>query len=67
MRTWRKSSRSNDPAIAACVEVASLDDGIGLRDSKLVREGRYVGRVLNVSSSAFEGLVNDIKNGRYAL
>jgi hypothetical protein len=34
MPIWRKSSRSNDPAIAACVEVAAVGTGRAVRDSK---------------------------------
>jgi hypothetical protein len=31
---WRKSSRSNDPTIGACVEVAAIEDARAVRDSK---------------------------------
>ncbi|MEU8342114.1 DUF397 domain-containing protein [Spirillospora sp. NPDC048832] len=31
---WRKSSRSSDGTSGQCVEVARLDNAIGLRDSK---------------------------------
>ena len=32
--TWRKSRRSSDPEIGACVEVADLGTGTAVRDSK---------------------------------
>ena len=32
--TWRKASRSSDPSIAACVEIAAIDDRRAVRDSK---------------------------------
>ncbi|MCW2916943.1 MAG: hypothetical protein JWN52_5011 [Actinomycetia bacterium] len=31
---WRKASRSSDPSIAACVEIAAIDDRRAVRDSK---------------------------------
>lgn len=31
--TWRKTRRSNDQG-GACVELAALNEGIGVRDSK---------------------------------
>ena len=34
MPAWRKSSRSSDPAIAACVEVAAIAGERAVRDSK---------------------------------
>ncbi|MBC6459872.1 DUF397 domain-containing protein [Actinomadura sp. HBU206391] len=34
MPAWRKSSRSSDPAIAACVEVAAIGEERAVRDSK---------------------------------
>lgn len=32
--TWRKSTRSNDPDIGACVEVAAIGQDRAVRDSK---------------------------------
>jgi hypothetical protein len=52
---WRKSSRSSGNG-GACVEVASLDPGIGLRDSK-----NPDGPKLVVSRNAFAALVADLK------
>ncbi|GAA2088302.1 DUF397 domain-containing protein [Actinomadura alba] len=34
MPAWRKSRRSSDPAIAACVEVATIGEDRAVRDSK---------------------------------
>ncbi|MEV4000842.1 DUF397 domain-containing protein [Actinomadura sp. NPDC049753] len=31
--TWRKASRSNDQG-GACIELAALAEGVGVRDSK---------------------------------
>ncbi|TDE27870.1 DUF397 domain-containing protein [Actinomadura sp. 6K520] len=53
--TWRKSSRSSGNG-GNCVEVASLDSGIGLRDSK-----NPDGPKLVVSRNAFAALVADLK------
>lgn len=67
MPKWRKSSRSSDPQGLACVEVAGLDGNVGVRDSTQVEKGENTSPVLNVSVSAFGGLLRDIKNGQYAL
>lgn len=53
--TWRKSSRSSGNG-GACVEVAGLESGIGLRDSK-----NPDGPKLVVSRGAFASLVADLK------
>ncbi|GAA0563393.1 DUF397 domain-containing protein [Actinomadura livida] len=52
---WRKSSRSSGNG-GACVEVADLASGIGLRDSK-----NPDGPKLVVSRDAFAALVANLK------
>ena len=52
---WRKSSRSSGNG-GACVEVAQLPQGIGVRDSK-----NPDGAKLVVSRDAFAALVADLK------
>jgi hypothetical protein len=52
---WRKSSRSNAQG-GDCVEVASLTETIGLRDSKNTTAGHQT-----VSREAFARLVKRIK------
>lgn len=49
---WRKSSRSSDGTSGQCVEVARLDNAIGLRDSKAPSHGHLV-----LPAEAFAGLV----------
>ncbi|GGT62730.1 DUF397 domain-containing protein [Actinomadura citrea] len=49
---WRKSSRSSDGTSGQCVEVAQLDDAIGLRDSKAPSSGH-----LSLTIGSFAGLV----------
>lgn len=49
---WRKSSRSSDGTSGQCVEVAQLDDAIGLRHSKDPSSGH-----LSVSLHSFASLV----------
>ena len=59
MRTdWRKSSRSGAINDEACVEVAELFDGVGIRDSKDPEGGRLI-----VSGDAFGSLLQRIKEG----
>ncbi|TDE33650.1 DUF397 domain-containing protein [Actinomadura sp. 6K520] len=53
---WRKSSRSSDGTSGQCVEVARLDDAIGLRDSKAPSSGH-----LSLSSESFAALVASVK------
>lgn len=55
---WRKSSRSGAINDEACVEVAELIDGVGIRDSKDPEGGR-----LTVSGDAFGSLLRRIKDG----
>ncbi|WP_106399423.1 DUF397 domain-containing protein [Actinocorallia populi] len=58
MIKWRKSSYTGGGSDEACVEVASLREGIGLRDSK----NRDLGK-LEVRREAFAGLVARVKRG----
>lgn len=55
---WRKSSRSGAINDEACVEVAGLIQGVGIRDSKDPEGGR-----LAVSGDVFGGLLQRIKEG----
>jgi Domain of unknown function (DUF397) len=54
---WRKSSRSTTQG-GACVEVASLPEAIGVRDSKNPDAGN-----LTISPEAFGTLVRRVKRG----
>ncbi|WP_341770363.1 DUF397 domain-containing protein [Actinomadura bangladeshensis] len=53
--TWRKSRRSNDQE-GACVEVAALLTGVGVRDSK-----DPDGPKLLLTPTTFRALLTDIK------
>lgn len=53
---WRKSTRSGNSSDEACVEVARLTGGVGVRDSKNPRGGHQT-----VSHAAFAELVRKIK------
>lgn len=53
---WRRSTRS-DTSGNACVEVAALPGGIGIRDSKNPVSGHHT-----ISRETFGGLVESIKN-----
>jgi hypothetical protein len=55
---WRKSSYTGSGNDEACVEVASLGEGIGLRDSKNRDKER-----LEVGRQAFACLVAQVKRG----
>ncbi|MES9539937.1 MULTISPECIES: DUF397 domain-containing protein [unclassified Actinomadura] len=55
---WRKSSFSGGATDEACVEVAGLIDGVGIRDSKDPDGGRLI-----VSGDAFGSLLQRIKEG----
>lgn len=56
--TWRKSSYSGD--YGDCVEVATLTDGAGVRDSKAPEAGR-----VRVSDSGWRSFLSQVKAGRY--
>ncbi|WP_433462768.1 DUF397 domain-containing protein [Spirillospora sp. CA-128828] len=62
MIEWRKSSRSGGVNDNACVEVARLGDGIGVRDSKAPDGPR-----LGFSSRDFGGLLTRIRTGELDL
>ncbi|MEV3923851.1 DUF397 domain-containing protein [Actinomadura coerulea] len=55
---WRKSSYSGGATDEACVELAALPDGVGVRDSRDPEGGR-----LTVSGDAFGSLLRRIKEG----
>ncbi|MEU8304637.1 DUF397 domain-containing protein [Actinomadura sp. NPDC048955] len=55
---WRKSSHSGGATDEACVELAALPEGVGVRDSKDPEGGR-----LTVGGEAFESLLRRIKDG----
>jgi uncharacterized protein DUF397 len=55
---WRKSSRSGAQE-GACVEVARLVDGVGVRDSKNPDVGQ-----LTVSVAEFDRLLSRIRAGK---
>ncbi|MFV2178246.1 DUF397 domain-containing protein [Actinomadura sp. LOL_016] len=54
---WRKARRSNEHG-GACVELAELGDGVGVRDSK-----DPSGPKLVLDRSAFRALANTLKQG----
>lgn len=58
---WRKSSHSN--ASANCVEVATADSTVGLRDSK--QHGR--GPILEFTRAEWESFVRAAKDGEFDL
>ncbi|WP_018654077.1 DUF397 domain-containing protein [Actinomadura flavalba] len=55
--TWRKSTRSSNNG-GACVEVASLSRGVGVRDSKNPRAGN-----LALDRGQFGQLLVNVKAG----
>ncbi|MFG2243747.1 DUF397 domain-containing protein [Spirillospora sp. NPDC048823] len=55
---WRKSSYSGGATDEACVELAVLPDGVGVRDSKDPEGGRLV-----VNRAQLGSLVQAIKEG----
>jgi hypothetical protein len=55
---WRKSSRSADTGQTDCVELASVPQAVGVRDSKAVAAGH-----LTLTLGAFAGLLTRIKAG----
>ncbi|MGI8333667.1 DUF397 domain-containing protein [Actinomadura scrupuli] len=57
---WRKSSRSGGVEDDACVEVARLGSGIGVRDSKHPAAGH-----LALTPTVFAGLLAQAKQGTF--
>lgn len=55
---WRKSSRSGTEQ-SACVELAGLNEGVGVRDSKAPELGHFT-----LDSDSFSNLIADIKAGK---
>jgi hypothetical protein len=55
---WRKSSRSGGANDSACVELARLSGGIGVRDSKHPTAGH-----LALTPTEFAGLLAQAKHG----
>ncbi|GAA0569433.1 DUF397 domain-containing protein [Actinomadura livida] len=53
--TWRKSRRSNDQG-GACVELAALSEGVGVRDSR-----DPDGPKLHLAPAAFRAFLTDLK------
>jgi hypothetical protein len=60
MIVWRKSSRSGGVNDNACVEVARVAVGVGVRDSKDPEGDR-----LGLSRREFTGLLERIKRGDF--
>jgi uncharacterized protein DUF397 len=58
---WRKSSRSGSNG-GACVEVAQMPNGIGVRDSKNPHAGH-----LSVTTEAFGNLLAGIRSGKHGV
>ncbi len=56
---WRKSRRSSDPEIAACVELANLCNGKrGIRDSKNPDDG-----YIEVTPAQLRKIFEEVING----
>ncbi|MEU8797763.1 DUF397 domain-containing protein [Spirillospora sp. NPDC048819] len=55
---WRKSSRSGSATDEACVELAVLPEGVGVRDSKDPDGGRLI-----VNRTQLGSLMQAIKEG----
>jgi hypothetical protein len=58
LAVWKKSSRSVDQG--NCVEVANLDGGRAVRDSK-----NPTGTVLQLSTTAWSALTTAIQDGQF--
>lgn len=58
--TWRKASRSSDPDMPACVEVAQNTGKIAVRDSKEWRNGAG-GGVLSFSQAEWKRFVTALR------
>ena len=59
---WRKSKRSGDPTIGTCVEVASIDGGRAIRDSK-DPDGPW----LSLTVGGLRGLIAAVKASQHDL
>lgn len=57
---WRKSTRSSDPEIAVCVEVAAIDGDRAIRDSKDPDGPRVI-----LSVPAWRGFIGAIKSDAF--
>ncbi|GAA2678257.1 DUF397 domain-containing protein [Actinoplanes palleronii] len=57
---WKKGSRSNGNGGNNCVEVAFLDDGIAVRDSK-----NQTGPALMFTSAEWTAFVDSAKDGEF--
>jgi hypothetical protein len=62
MIEWRKSSRSGGGNDDACVELAQVDGGVWVRDSKDPEGDR-----LEFERAAFAGLLGRVKRGQLGL
>jgi hypothetical protein len=60
MTQWRKSTHSGASNNTDCVELASLTEGIGIRDSKAPRTGH-----LTLERRVFAALLAEIKAGAH--
>jgi hypothetical protein len=60
--TWRKAIRTSDPSIAACVEIAAIDDRRAIRDSK-----NPGGPELSFTVAEWRTFVGDIKRNEFNL
>jgi hypothetical protein len=60
MAEWRKSSRSGGGHDDACVEVARVDGGVAVRDSKDPDGPR-----LTLVVRGFEGLLRRVRSGEF--
>jgi hypothetical protein len=57
---WRKASRSNGSGGSNCVEVAFLDQGVAVRDSK-----NRSGPALMFTSAEWSAFVGSTKDGEF--
>ncbi|NKZ05844.1 DUF397 domain-containing protein [Actinomadura latina] len=62
MTTWRKSSYSQSHGTSDCVELASLEGAVGIRDSKSLSAAHLV-----VSAGDLAALLGRVKAGHYDL
>jgi len=59
---WRKSTRSSGPLGGNCVEVASFDGGMAVRDGK-----NPTGPVLLFTTAEWDAFVGGAKDGEFDL